>query len=385
MCAKMTDDAPPQPMSGHRERLRQRFAADPAALPDSELLELLVTFAVPRRDVAPVAAALLDRFGTVDGVLQASRNDLLAIDGLGLQATMLLMIVRQMVQRSGPPQASALPDVAQLSLLADAPDDADEIHDASAPARAPMRVFVDDEFTNALTFLPQAAGFESTAAFRTFLQQRLPYNSEETRRRRAKYVIDRYLPDQRLDTPLVWFAAHCTDAEDLKPALFYHLLRAEPLAAAVADELIWPALPQGVADRQQVRELMLRYLPELSASSQANALLAIFNAYTASSVARREGDALRFRVRTGTPASFVYLFGAEFPQPGVYRFDALEGGPLRRWLLWDRAWLRQQLYHLEQIGLLAKVSEIDTVRQFTVQYDEAAALRRFFDGGQSAR
>lgn len=373
--------------AGHRQRLRDRFLADADSLRDVEKLELLLTYAIPRRDVAPLAEAILGRFGSLGAALRVSQDEMLAVDGIGPSVAALLLLAGALSGPSDHGRAVAADEVCvqQPSLFATGPDGDKRSLDPAPAARAPMRVFVDDEFTNALTFLPQAAGFESTAAFRTFLQQRLPYNSEETRRRRAKYVIDRYLPDQRLDTPLVWFAAHCTDAEDLKPALFYHLLRAEPLAAAVADELIWPALPQGVADRQQVRELMLRYLPELSASSQANALLAIFNAYTASSVARREGDALRFRVRTGTPASFVYLFGAEFPQPGVYRFDALEGGPLRRWLLWDRAWLRQQLYHLEQIGLLAKVSEIDTVRQFTVQYDEAAALRRFFDGGQSAR
>ena len=57
---------------GHRERLRRRFMkSGNDALPDYELLELLLTFAIPRRDVKPLAKKLLHRFGNLKGVLDA--------------------------------------------------------------------------------------------------------------------------------------------------------------------------------------------------------------------------------------------------------------------------------------------------------------------------
>lgn len=57
---------------GHRERLRQRFReVSPEALADYELLELLLFFSVYRRDTKPTAKALLDRFGSLGGVLAA--------------------------------------------------------------------------------------------------------------------------------------------------------------------------------------------------------------------------------------------------------------------------------------------------------------------------
>ena len=57
---------------GHRERLRQRFTeAAPEALADYELLELLLFFSVYRRDTKPIAKALLERFGSLGGVLAA--------------------------------------------------------------------------------------------------------------------------------------------------------------------------------------------------------------------------------------------------------------------------------------------------------------------------
>jgi hypothetical protein len=51
---------------------------------------------------------------------------------------------------------------------------------------------------------------------------------------------------------------------------------------------------------------------------------------------------------------------------------------MRRWLLWDREWMHKQLYNLRDVGILSKVSQIDTLRQFTLQYDQPTALRHYF-------
>ncbi len=57
---------------GHRKRLRERFLKGGAdALPDYEMLELLLFHAIPRRDTKPIAKALLKRFGTFADVLRA--------------------------------------------------------------------------------------------------------------------------------------------------------------------------------------------------------------------------------------------------------------------------------------------------------------------------
>ena len=69
---------------GHRERLRQRFdKAGADGLPDYELLELLLCKALPRQDVKPLAKKLMERFGTLGGVLGAEKEALRHIDGVG--------------------------------------------------------------------------------------------------------------------------------------------------------------------------------------------------------------------------------------------------------------------------------------------------------------
>jgi DNA repair protein RadC len=68
---------------GHRQRLRERFMeAGEAALADYELMELLLFRAIPRRDVKPLAKALIDRFGSFAAALAARPERLREVSGL---------------------------------------------------------------------------------------------------------------------------------------------------------------------------------------------------------------------------------------------------------------------------------------------------------------
>lgn len=81
---------------GHRQRLRERFLRSGfSGFADYEIVELLLTLAIPRRDVKPAAKALLARFGSVRGVLDAPAEELRRIDGLGEVAPVALRIIRE--------------------------------------------------------------------------------------------------------------------------------------------------------------------------------------------------------------------------------------------------------------------------------------------------
>jgi DNA repair protein RadC len=80
---------------GHRERLWRRFRdAGADALPDYELLELILFRAVPRRDTKPLAKAILAQFGTFAEALNAPEERLKEVPGLGQAAITEIKLVR---------------------------------------------------------------------------------------------------------------------------------------------------------------------------------------------------------------------------------------------------------------------------------------------------
>jgi len=106
------DEAPATPILGqkktrlpsyitdHRKRLRQRFMKGGAdAMPDYELLELLLFRAIPRQDVKPLARRLLDRFGDFNGVISAPAMRLREQHGVGEAVIQELKIVEAAAQR----------------------------------------------------------------------------------------------------------------------------------------------------------------------------------------------------------------------------------------------------------------------------------------------
>lgn len=82
--------------AGHRERLRRRFAKSGLrAFSEHEVVELLLTMAVPRGDVKPTAKALLARFGDLRGVLDAPADLLSSVHGVGPVAATNLRVIRE--------------------------------------------------------------------------------------------------------------------------------------------------------------------------------------------------------------------------------------------------------------------------------------------------
>ena len=90
----------PSYMRDHRKRLRERFMAGGAtAVPDYELLELVLFRAIPRQDVKPLARALIDRFGDFNRVVSAPVPQLRQIDGVGDAVIVELKVVEAAAHR----------------------------------------------------------------------------------------------------------------------------------------------------------------------------------------------------------------------------------------------------------------------------------------------
>lgn len=95
----MSEDGTPH-YHGHRDRLRARFLqVGGDALPDYELLELVLFRLIPRRDVKPIAKELLKRFGTFAEVLAAPSARLMELDGIGENVVTDLKVVEAAARR----------------------------------------------------------------------------------------------------------------------------------------------------------------------------------------------------------------------------------------------------------------------------------------------
>lgn len=90
----------PSYIKNHRARLRARFMSGGAdAMPDYELLELILFRSIPRKDVKPLARALLDQFGDFNRVVSASPERLSKMSGIGDAVICDLKVIQSAAQR----------------------------------------------------------------------------------------------------------------------------------------------------------------------------------------------------------------------------------------------------------------------------------------------
>ena len=105
---------------GHRQRLRDSFILNELdSFNDITALELLLSFAIPRKDTNELAHALIDRFGSLNGVMRASHQELLEVSGIGENAAVLLRLVPQMYKKAA---ISAVNDIKVLRYISDIAD-----------------------------------------------------------------------------------------------------------------------------------------------------------------------------------------------------------------------------------------------------------------------
>lgn len=85
---------------GHRERIREKFASNGLdAFLDHEVLELLLTYVIPRKDTKPIAWALLKRFGSLAAVLDAEPEQLAEVEGIGENTSLFIKLVRSVFKK----------------------------------------------------------------------------------------------------------------------------------------------------------------------------------------------------------------------------------------------------------------------------------------------
>ncbi len=105
---------------GHRQRLRERFLATGGeGMPDYEIMELLLSIAIPRKDVKPLAKTLVDEFGGFAAAISAEPRALQRVGGMGEVSAVSLKIVQAAARRLARGEAMEKPVVSSWDRLID--------------------------------------------------------------------------------------------------------------------------------------------------------------------------------------------------------------------------------------------------------------------------
>ncbi len=85
---------------GHRKRMKDKsMSSDMSVLTDYEIMELLLFFAIPRKDVKPLAKNMLKIFSSFNNILSAEKEDLLGFDDVNTNTIVLLKTIKEILNR----------------------------------------------------------------------------------------------------------------------------------------------------------------------------------------------------------------------------------------------------------------------------------------------
>lgn len=377
MAANTTDKE--KSTSGHRQRLRDRFVAgEVTAHTDEALLELLLTYAIPQQDVQPLARKLITTFGNLSGVLSADLEGLCKVEGVKANSAVLLKLVDWIkTSYTAEGKISASVDRGsgmQLNLFENstseeispqkskkAPGKAQE----RLPARSQAQMFWPPRLKEAIEMLPKMPETDSLEEIRAFLRNSLPLNAQETRQRAAEYITRRMFPDGKADHALRAFARAYEGRQELRDACFYRFCLVESLAVDILNDLLLPAIGAGRLERSRIRAFLAQRFPQ--SKNVDDGTSGVVSALTAAGLASSDRQNMTFAYRDILLPSIAFVLHSEFSTPGIYRIEDVEQNQKIRALLWNPDRILPALYELRNRGIISKVSEIDTVRQFTTR------------------
>ena len=375
---------------GHRQRLRERFASgEESSRSEEALLELLLTYAIPQKDVQPLAKRLLSEYGSLPALLETSMETLCQSDGVKENSAVLLKLVDWIRQHHGPKRhdKETLKPPKQATLfetispeLEQAPSAVAEPRREKVVRRYGTEMFGKAVLKEAIQILPSLPDSESLDEIRSFLRTKLHFSAEQTRQRYANYITRRMFPEGYADAPLRLFAKAFPDAQELRDVCFYRFLQNEPLEVEIIEDLIIPNLGTGRLSRERIRKRLAEKFPE--AKSIVDCGKAIVDALTAGGVIKADRTKISFAYREIPVASFAFVLHSEFPEPGMYDIRKLDENRMIRAMLWNPERLLHALYELRNQGLISKISEIDNIRQFTTKHTLAGVVEQIVSGGK---
>jgi DNA repair protein RadC len=364
--------------TNHRQRLREGFIEQkPEALTDERILELLLTYGIPQKDVYPLAKELISTFGNLNNVLSADKNTLTQYKGLKDYSAVLLKLVDWILKTHSESIVKSGEQEGIYNPGSDGSNKSSNKQEKATTARGKKRkgtgLFGKAMLGEAIKILPGLPDTESLKEIHEYIKSNLPFNSEQTRSRNTAFIISRMFPLGTADRALRMFSRYSADTQALKDVCYYRFCKVEPLMVRLTENLLIPGIATGSIKRNFLKEYLGNEYPE--SKSIPDCAQAIVEAIRAGGIARCTKDTIYLNFRMINTAALAFILHSEYPEPGMYDIGLLERNQAIKTMLWRPDQLLPALFELRNQGILSKVSEIDNVRQFTTQYslDEVVA------------
>jgi DNA repair protein RadC len=362
---------------GLRQKLRDDFiSGEPNALRHEALLELLLSYALSRGNPEPLAKKLILEFGGLDGVLSSDFDALCRVKGVkSYTATLLKLVGYLRANETAKDQQKLVFEKPQQSLskfqpLSDQkpilPSKKETQLRKANIARRKSDLFTNSVLKEAIEILPRLPDTEDIGIIRAFLKENLPFSGQNTRDRYVPYIVNRLFPDGKADQAMRSFARIYSGRQELRDACFYRFCKAEPLMVSIFNDMLMPAVGYGRLDRSKLREYLAARYPSAKVTNLS--AQAIVSSLVAGGLARSDRKIISFGYRDPLTASLAFVIHSEFPKPGMYEISIVEQNQAIKSMLWNPDKLLAGLYELRNLGVLAKVSEIDRFRQFTTKF-----------------
>jgi DNA repair protein RadC len=365
-----------------RNQLRNDFLEKKHyAQQEDALLEILLSYAIPRIDLQPLVRDLMSRYGNLSGILEADFNDLITISGIKEYTATLIKIV-EYIKSSNILESNSVAFVNdsayQKSLTTYTKSDDGVSRSQPKPSlisRKGSRTGMVSKalMKEAVELLPNLPDTSDIDVVREYIRNNLRFNAESSRQRYAAYILTYIFPDNIADHAIRLFASKYPDSQALRDVCFYRFCKTYPLTYEICDHLLLRNIGKGSIDRLHIKDFLTERFP--NSKYVKDGIRGFREALTGAGIVQAENNTMRFKYRHIPLASFAFILHSEYPKPRMYDIENLERNPAIRSLLWNPEEILVALYELRNLGIIAKVSEIDTVRQFTTKYTLEEAVK----------
>jgi len=249
--------------------------------------------------------------------------------------------------------------------------------DVPTAAAVDRRVFNNELVEESLDALAEAHRFASVEDWRAFIVGQMPQNSAQVRVRNANYILSRFAPESEMPQALAQFAQRFAGTSSLRQVAYYHLCLAERLLGDLVVSVFRPNLEVGTVQGYEVDAFLQRARPSVEKSLQRFRNTCVRTLRTFGVViSASKAEPIAFAAQAPELPAFLYVLHHATSSPTMMHIASFCESWEAKAMLWPASTVEAMLREAYRSGFVAKLSEIDGIRQFTTHLSLEEVVRQ---------